>query len=53
MLFNAENNDENDNVISTLSNVVHNNVEINNADLALFNILNFNFDIHNVVSTLI
>ena len=36
-----------------LSNIVHNNVQINNVDLALFNILNFNFDIHNVVSTLI
>ena len=39
---------ENDNVVSTLSNV-----ERGNVDSALFNVLNFNIDVHNVVSTII
>ena len=43
---------END-VVSTLSNVVHMNVEIHNVDSRLFDIVNPNIDINNVVSTLI
>ena len=43
---------END-FVSTLSNVVQTNVEIDNVNLMLFNIGNLNVDIHNVASTLI
>ena len=43
---------END-VVSTLSNVVQINVEINNVDSTLFNIVNSDVDVHNIVSTLI
>ena len=41
------------NVVSTLSNVVHVNVEIHNVDSTLLDVVNFNVEIHNVVSTLI
>ena len=44
---------ENDNVASTLSNVVHINVRMHNVDSTLFDIVNSNFETHNVVSTLI
>ena len=43
---------ENDNVVSTLSNVVDINLEIYNVDLTLFNFVNFNVDVRSVVSTL-
>ena len=43
---------ENDNVVSTLSNVQF-NVEKHNVVSKLFNVANFNFAVHNVVSTLI
>ena len=43
---------END-VASTLSNVVQINVEINNVDSTLFNVVNSDVDVHNIVSTLI
>ena len=43
---------ENENVVSTLSNVVHVNVEIHNIDSTLLDV-NFNVEICNVVSTLI
>ena len=43
---------END-VVSTLPNVVQINVEINNVDSTLFNVVNSDVDIHNIVSTLI
>ena len=39
--------------VSTLSNVVQINVEMENIDLTLLNIVNLNFEAHNVVSTLI
>ena len=44
---------ENNSIVSTLSNVVSINDEIDNFDLKLLNVVNFNIDIHNVVSTLI
>ena len=40
---------ENNNVVSTLSNVAQINFVIENVDLALFNVANFNVDVHNVV----
>ena len=40
-------------VLSTLSNVVQFNVEIQNVVSTLLNVVNFNVDVHNVVSTLI
>ena len=43
---------END-VVSTLSNVVQINVEIHNVDSTLFNVVNSDVDVHNIVSTLI
>ena len=43
----------NDNVVSTLSNVVHVNVGIHNVDSTLLDVVNFNVEIHNVASTLI
>ena len=39
--------------VSTLSNVVHVNVEIHNIDSTLLDVVHFNVEIHNVVSTLI
>ena len=44
---------ENDNVVSTLSNVFQFNIEIHNVVSTLLNVVNFNVDVHNVVSTLI
>ena len=54
-MFVKENPDrkKNDNVVSTLSNVVQFNVEKLNVVSTLFYVVNFNIDIHNVVSTLI
>ena len=43
---------ENNNVVSTLPNVVQFNVEIHNVVSTLLNVVNFNVDVHNVVSTL-
>ena len=48
--INVENDD---NVISTLSNVAQFNVEIHNVVSTLLNVVNFNVDVYNVVSTLI
>ena len=46
-------NGHNGNVVSTLPNVVKNDVEIDNVVSTLSNVVQFNVDIHNVVSTLI
>ena len=43
---------END-IVSTLSNVVHVNVEIHNVDSTLFEVVNSIVEIHNVFSTLV
>ena len=40
---------ENDNVVSTLSNVFQFNIEIHNVVSTLLNVVNFNVDEHNVV----
>ena len=40
-------------VVSTLSNIAHINVEIHNVDSTLFDAVNSNVERHNVVSTLI
>ena len=44
---------KNDNVVSTLSDVVQIIVEIDNVDSTLVNVVNANVDVRNVVSTLI
>ena len=44
---------ENENVVSTLSNVAHVNGEIHNVDSTLLDVVNFNVEIRNIVSTLI
>ena len=44
---------KNDNVVSTLSDVVQIIVEIDNVDSTLVNVVNANVDVHNVVLTLI
>ena len=51
-LSNVQFNVEKHNVVSTLSNVQF-NVEKHNVVSKLFNVANFNFAVHNVVSTLI
>ena len=44
---------ENDNVVSTLPNVVQFNVKKYNVVSTLLSVVNFNVDVHNVVSTLL
>lgn len=52
-IHNVENLDvENENVASTLPNIVYNNFEVENLDLTLLDVVNSNIHIHTVVSTL-
>ena len=43
---------ENGNVVSTLPNVFHTNVDMHDVDLTFFDVVSLNVDIYNVVSTL-